>query len=260
VAKRATSVARSARELLFSSVTGAGQAVGSELRAANTSKHADVVVTTGGGVIFAVAALVGPAGVAKKAVAATSATARHCVVVVRSFLTYLTVRSSSGDAYRAAGSWWADSTGSARTVPGVSDAADVQRDELLGTAGASVGGVAADPVVDAEIQEVEGLDIQDVLVAKPASYVRPTGTLVVYSAKWVPVARYVELVVADLRAAGGVVELVDVDESQDDAENQKILVLPSFVWWGSEGRVLRTGALSPADVAELCGVVLKARR
>ena len=100
---------------------------------------------------------------------------------------------------------------------------------------------------------------ENVFVDAP-SYARKLGTLVIYSAKWVPVARYVELLVADLRASGGVVELVDVDEARDEAEDQRIAVLPSFVWWGPDGRVLRSGAMSPDDVAGLCGVVLKTRR
>jgi hypothetical protein len=83
---------------------------------------------------------------------------------------------------------------------------------------------------------------------------RPVGTLVIYCAKWVPVARYVELIAQKIRELGVIVEVVDVAAERTEADQLGVVVLPTFIFWDEEGPQSRTGAQSLADVAALCAV------
>lgn len=148
--------------------------------------------------------------------------------------------------WRIRGVWWADSWGQGRTVPSMPDVTDSSNE---------VGGAGLEVIVPKEGPT------ESLATPVPAPVVRrETGTLVIYTARWVPVARYVEVLAEDLLACGVRVELVDVETATQEADELKIKVLPTFVWWGEEGPVVHLGALSHSGAGELCGVSLKPRR
>ena len=76
----------------------------------------------------------------------------------------------------------------------------------------------------------------------------------IYTARWVPITRFLVAYAEDLRARGLAVDLVDVDLDGEDADSVGVAVLPTFVFCGPEGAITHVGAISLAALAAVCGV------
>ena len=87
---------------------------------------------------------------------------------------------------------------------------------------------------------------------------RAVGTLVIYTARWVVVGRFLTAYAEALSDLGVAVELVDVDLSGADADAAGVAVLPTFVFHGLEGQITHTGAITLGALAHTCGVTYKA--
>jgi len=81
----------------------------------------------------------------------------------------------------------------------------------------------------------------------------PTGSLLIFSARWVPLAKVLAGMAGQLRSQGLAVVEIDVDAQAALADQLRIVSLPTFCYLAEEGPAFRTGASSMADLQELCG-------
>jgi hypothetical protein len=70
------------------------------------------------------------------------------------------------------------------------------------------------------------------------------GTLLIFSARWNPLARALDVMAERLGEVGVVVEHVDIEVRADLADRYGVLVLPTYVLVTKGGWSTRTGALS----------------
>jgi len=82
----------------------------------------------------------------------------------------------------------------------------------------------------------------------PARY--PAGTLVAYSARWVPVARIVAKILDEVRASK--ISVVEVDMTTDRPGLPEIVVLPTFIYWDQKGPRVKVGAASAVELIDWC--------
>ena len=113
------------------------------------------------------------------------------------------------------------------------------------------GSLGDEEIGDEEVDDEEASDV----LAGPTETLSSLaeGSLLILSARWVPLARVLAALAEQLRSKGVVVIEIDVDAKPGLADQLRVASLPTFCYLGKEGPEMRLGASSLGDLLALCG-------